>query len=222
MPSPIGHSLGGIATGWLMTILTTSKDSSGRRCESENDRPAAVKGDGCDEDRSHKFQRRKSTKSWKFLNKCCGGVWGEAALFGLLAVAPDLDLLVGKHSMYTHSLGAMILVGVLVYVLNNQKGGQAFSAAMAYGSHILLDWLGADTSVPIGIMALWPLTNRFYQSNFFWFMAISRRFRAPGFLSHNLYAMSRELVLLGPLMVTIGVCRFRYQITSDRFGSQGD
>ena len=222
MPSPIGHSLGGMAAGWLMAILTTSSDSSGRRCESENDRPEAVERDGSDGDRSDKFQRRKKKQSQKFLSKCFRAVWREAALFSLLAIAPDLDLLVGKHSTYTHSVGAMTLVGVLVYVLNNQKGGQALSATMAYGSHILLDWLGTDTSMPIGIMALWPLTNRFYQSNLFWFMAISRRFRASGFLSYNLYAMSRELVLLGPLVVTIGMCRFRNQMMGACSRSEGD
>ena len=222
MPSPIGHSLGGMAAGWLMAILITSSDSSGQRCESENDRPEAVKRDGFDGDRSHKFQGRKKKKSRKFQSKFFRAVWREAALFSLLAVAPDLDLLVGKHSTYTHSFGAMTLVGVLVYILNNRKGGQALSATMAYGSHILLDWLGTDTSMPIGIMALWPLTNRFYQSNFFWFMAISRRFRASGFLSYNLYAMSRELVLLGPLVVTIGMYRFRNQMMGTRSRSEGD
>lgn len=214
MPSPIGHSLGGIAAGWLVPVIISSSDSSGQRCESENNCQESVKGDGFESNKSPVLQRRKKKKRRKFLAKCFGGLWSEAAFFSLLAVAPDFDLLVGKHSTYTHSVGAMTLVGVLVYGLNNQKKGQALSATMAYGSHILLDWLGTDTSAPIGIMALWPLTNKFYQSRLFWFMAISRHFRASNFLSHNLYAMLRELILLGPLMVMIGVCRFRNQTTS--------
>jgi membrane-bound metal-dependent hydrolase YbcI (DUF457 family) len=214
MPSPIGHSLGGIAAGWLVTIVTSRGDFSGQRCESENNCSESVKGDGFEGNKSPVLQRRKKKKRRKFLAKCFGGLWSEVTFFSLLAVAPDFDLLVGKHSTYTHSVGAITLVGVLIYGLNNQKKGQALSAMMAYGSHILLDWLGTDTSAPIGIMALWPLTNKFYQSQLFWFMAISRHFRASNFLSHNLYAVLRELVLLGPLLVMIGVYRFRNQTTS--------
>lgn len=77
----------------------------------------------------------------------------------------------------------------------------ALAAGLAYGSHVVLDWLGSDATPPIGVMALWPFTDRFYQSDLHWFGAIWRESWRPGFLAHNLLAVGRELVLLGPLVV---------------------
>src|SRR3954471_22174201 len=47
--------------------------------------------------------------------------WREGAVFGALGAAPDLDLLVGAHSTYTHSVGAAAIVAALAYVL---RGGR--------------------------------------------------------------------------------------------------
>ncbi len=113
------------------------------------------------------------------------------------------------HSRQTHSVAAVVLVGALVYVSGGRRARLAMAAAIAYGSHIVLDWLGTDTSVPIGIMALWPLTGGFYESDLHWFMAISRHFRQPGFLSHNLRAVLWEILLLVPAAVGMAAYRFR-------------
>ena len=73
--------------------------------------------------------------------------------------------------------------------------------AAAWASHVLLDWLGSDTSPPIGIMALWPFSDGFYQSSLFLFDAISRRYWLPQeFIWHNLRAAVGELVILAPLV----------------------
>ena len=98
----------------------------------------------------------------------------EAAVFGALGMAPDLDLLVGAHSTYTHSLGAVVLTAIAALVWT-RRPRLAVACAAAVASHVLLDWLGSDTTPPLGIMALWPLTREFYQSHAFLFMAISRR-----------------------------------------------
>jgi hypothetical protein len=76
-------------------------------------------------------------------------------------------------------------------------------------SHILLDWLGSDTTPPIGIMALWPFTREFYQSPFFVFMAISRRWWLPGFYVQNGMAALREVAMLLPITVLIAMLRTR-------------
>src|SRR3954452_11367330 len=39
--------------------------------------------------------------------------WTQAALLAAAGVAPDLDLLMGRHSAETHSLGAAILVATV-------------------------------------------------------------------------------------------------------------
>ena len=110
--------------------------------------------------------------------------WRQAGMFAAVGAAPDLDLLAGTHSTYTHSIGAAALTALAVLLWHRGRQPRlALACAGAVASHILLDWLGSDTTPPIGIMALWPFTREFYQSPFFVFMAITRRWsiawRAP-------------------------------------------
>src|SRR5262249_40103231 len=76
----------------------------------------------------------------------------------------------------------------------------AVGVAAAWSSHILLDWLGNDTSPPIGIMALWPFSDGYYQSSLLLFDAISRRYWLPQeFIWGNLRAVAKEVLILGPI-----------------------
>ena len=74
---------------------------------------------------------------------------------------------------------------------------------MAYASHTLLDWLGTDSSPPIGIMALWPFSRAYYESHLHVFMAISRRYWLPEFWTLNVLALGRELAILLPLALVV-------------------
>ena len=85
----------------------------------------------------------------------------------------------------------------------------AVACACAYGSHVLFDWMGNDTTPPIGIMALWPFSDGFYQSNLFVFEAISRRYWLPGFWTHNLLAVVREVLIVGPAVAAVWWWRHR-------------
>ena len=125
----------------------------------------------------------------------------RVALYTSMGMAADLDLLVGAHSTYTHSVGAVILAAGLTLSLTRGRAPRlALGVAAAWSSHILLDWLGSDTSPPIGIMALWPFTDGFYQSSVFLFDAISRRYWLPlEFIGGNLRAMVKEALILGPV-----------------------
>lgn len=138
-----------------------------------------------------------------------GPWWRQAALLGLLGIAADLDFLLGLHSQYSHSVGAAVLVGLVVYVASGGRFRWALAASLAYASHILLDWLGDDTTPPIGVMALWPFSEGFYQSDLHWFMAVFRSYWLPGFVGHNLTALARELVLLGPPAALVWWWRIR-------------
>jgi hypothetical protein len=181
MPSPVGHALGGIAAGWLMARVRTAPPPG-------------------------------HLPAWT----------GQAALFATLGMLPDIDFLFGTHSTYTHSLGATVLVGALALIAAKASGiaspaGDtgaparfALACACAYGSHIVLDALGDDTTPPIGIMALWPLTSEFYQTDRRWFMAISRRYWLPGFWTHNLTAVLWEVMLLGPIAWLVFWIRRRF------------
>jgi hypothetical protein len=80
---------------------------------------------------------------------------------------------------------------------------------VAYASHVLFDWMGNDTTPPIGIMALWPFTDAYYQSELYVFDAISRRYWLPNFWTHNLLAVVRELAIVAPVVALVAWRRLR-------------
>jgi inner membrane protein len=138
----------------------------------------------------------------------------EVLLFGALGMAADLDLLIGAHSGPTHGVGAALLVGAAAWMFvggrSRPKGRLivALSCAFAYGSHILLDWLGSDSTAPIGIMALWPFSREYYESGLHVFMAVSRRYWQPEvFWRQNAAALARELIILVPVLAAVVFAR---------------
>jgi inner membrane protein len=124
----------------------------------------------------------------------------EPIIFGAVAAAPDLDLLIGLHRMYVHSIGATVAVLIVARLaLGPGQWRLALAVAAAWGSHLVLDWLGNDTSAPYGLMALWPFTDAYYQSSLHLFDAVSRRYWLPQeFIWHNLAAALKEVVVVGP------------------------
>ena len=113
------------------------------------------------------------------------------------ACAPDLDFLWGRHSMETHSVVVAALVGMAVWLATRQPR-LGLACGLAWASHVVFDWLGSDTTPPIGVMALWPLTNDYFFANAFVFEAISRRYALPNFWRHNTLAVLREMAILLP------------------------
>ena len=128
-------------------------------------------------------------------------------LFASLGVLADIDFLFGVHSAYTHSVGATMVVGVVGVVatlLDRKHSGRfAIAAALAYGTHILLDWLGSDTVAPLGVMALWPLTTDYFLSGLYWFPSVCRQYRELGCWWNNLASIGWEIAFLGPLAVGV-------------------
>jgi membrane-bound metal-dependent hydrolase YbcI (DUF457 family) len=123
----------------------------------------------------------------------------QAALLGGVALLPDLDLLFGAHSQWTHSVGAVALVFVLAWLATRLTNVRlAAAVAVAYATHPLLDWLGQDGTPPYGVMLGWPFTDRYFHSGADLFTGISRRYWLPGFLEHNAAAIAREVAILGP------------------------
>jgi len=123
-----------------------------------------------------------------------------------LAMTPDLDILVGSHRTYTHSIGAVAAVGIVAWLMLRTRAGDAVSLAMAiaaaYGSHVLLDLMGKDTSSPPGLTALWPFSSVYYMSGWDVFGEVSRRYWLPReFVFGNLMALGGELVVLLPALI---------------------
>lgn len=182
MPSPIGHALAGVAAGlivagpprpgWHATLFL------GGRTRAE------VASNTAPQPRTVDVGPRAVA----------------ALTFALVANVPDLDLLAGIHSTYTHSVGAVAIVFLVALAVTRWRIRLSLGIAAAWGSHLLLDWLGSDTSAPIGIMALWPFSREHYQSQIYLFDAISRRHWLPEqFIWGNLKAAAREVLILGPL-----------------------
>ncbi|HLK10081.1 MAG TPA: metal-dependent hydrolase [Candidatus Binatia bacterium] len=95
--------------------------------------------------------------------------WLAAAL--VLANAPDLDyvpgFLVGHpdtwHRGGTHSLVAALAVAAVAVALAGARRlpwRLALGGALAWASHLLLDFVTANAAPPRGIPLLWPLTAR--------------------------------------------------------------
>jgi len=123
---------------------------------------------------------------------------------------PDLDILVEHtHRLYTHSFAAVAFIAGLAAISLRAAGPRlpavsrralVVACAAAYGSHLLLDWLGDDRSVPYGFRALWPFSDTYFQSDLRWFPQVERRYWLTGFLTANLRAVGWEVLLLSPLV----------------------
>ena len=132
--------------------------------------------------------------SWLILTACAAA-----------AALPDIDLLLPvTHRGPTHSLSAAVCAfGIAWLVVRRRHGAAGRRIALALGlavlSHVLLDWLGEDSSTPRGVMALWPFSQAFYVSDLNVFAAADRRYWLPGVWRRNLFALAREILILGPL-----------------------
>jgi membrane-bound metal-dependent hydrolase YbcI (DUF457 family) len=179
MPSPIGHALAGVAVAWTADLI--SGDRASRAL------PA-------------------------------NGTWYERAGGGLtlvcagLGAAPDLDLAFAAHRTVTHSIGALVLVGLAAAALaagtRRPIARVALTCAAAYGSHLLMDWLGVDNYPPRGIMALWPFSHAWYISDLDLFRQTARLhlFTRPVLVT-NARAIAKEIAILGPIVAALWLVR---------------
>ena len=130
----------------------------------------------------------------------------HVAALAFFAAAPDLDLVLrladgmNHHRGPSHSFAAAAIASVMGFVLR-RFGADLPSGGLigaAWGSHVALDYFGLDTSPPIGEMALWPFSNRFFASSVSVFYDVPRSFVLEAIM-HNALAVAIELVILGPV-----------------------
>jgi inner membrane protein len=135
-----------------------------------------------------------------------------------LASAADLDLgfrlLDGRnhHQGVTHSVGFAVLVAVVTWVVGRwTKGGagafMGFVAGLAWWSHGVVDYLSGDTTPPFGPMLLWPFTADHFISPWSLFLE-TRRVPAWATVTHDAWAVARELVILVPALSVVWCVRF--------------
>ena len=132
------------------------------------------------------------------------------AICALAGAIADVDLFLPvPHRGPLHSLAAAIVVGILALVVMRRSRSPhnpsrvALGVGAAYASHVLLDWMGADSSTPRGLMALWPATSDYFISDVTIFRAISRRYWLANFWRDNTIAVLQELAILGPAVALI-------------------
>jgi hypothetical protein len=129
-------------------------------------------------------------------------------------MSPDIDILLGSHRTYMHSIAAAAVAGIIAWLIVRRRTPRAVAVALtiaaAYASHPLLDWLGKDSSSPPGLTALWPFSSRFYISGVDLFAEVSRRYWKPDeFIVGNIQAVGRELLILIPVAALAWFLRSR-------------
>jgi len=105
----------------------------------------------------------------------------------------------------THSLSAVGLVvvatGLIAWRLRRDDVWYTVVVcALAYASHLGLDWLGSDTKLPAGIQLLWPFSDAWFISSLGVFRGtdFGGFFRIPVMVSNTL-AVLQELLILTPI-----------------------
>jgi hypothetical protein len=133
--------------------------------------------------------------------------WKQIAILVAIGVAPDLDLLWGRHSRETHSVGAAVIVATVAawqrWPVASTRLRIWCTVCAAWLMHPLLDALALDTSVPLGIMAFWPFSQEHYQTGLSVFGPISRRYWLDTFWPTNLASIARELAILLPVVALV-------------------
>lgn len=165
--------------------------------------------------------------------------WRLLLLLVILANIPDADflpgLLVGNanqfhHHYFSHSLGAAIVVSFLAAVFytkgTDRKFGVHFALFFgAYFSHLVLDYITADTSEPFGLPMFWPLTTQYFYSPKTIFMAVHKIGASDQFFKslltvHNLWVVLWEAVVFVPVLSIIKIAKMRKR-TVNASGLQG-
>lgn len=181
MPSSVGHAIAGVAAAWTADLLP------GRRA----------------------WRAAPPTASW----------WrraGDGLTLACLALAtiPDADLLFHIHRSYSHSAGAVILAGVVAAAIAARRhrpvARVALMCAAAYATHLLLDWLSADTLPPYGIQAFWPFSSVWVISGWDLFRQTERgHFVSAAAIWANLKAIAQELAILAPIAAIVWLVRVK-------------
>ncbi len=95
-------------------------------------------------------------------------------------------------------------------VTGKVTGKIAVACVAAYASHLLLDWLQADPTPPLGIQVLWPWSSTWFISGWEVFRGTERRHifeRAT--IQRNILAVVQEMVILGAVAAAAWLVRVK-------------
>jgi membrane-bound metal-dependent hydrolase YbcI (DUF457 family) len=140
------------------------------------------------------------------------------ALCAGLAALPDADLFIpGTHRTFSHSVTAVAITFIVASVVTGKVTGARLKpsrdsvvCALAYASHLLLDWLGADSFPPYDIQMLWPWSDRWFISNLDVFRQTARmHFLTAPIIRQNLIAVAQEMAILAPIVAVLWLVRVK-------------
>ena len=141
--------------------------------------------------------------------------WPVLVLFA--AIAPDLDFLPGIivgdpnrfHHGPTHSITAAVVFTVVIALLfRSLSKAQMLVLFLVYAGHVLADTLARDLGAPYGVPLFWPFDSHYYIAPVTLFSNFSHGTHNDGLSSviqdifsvHNLWTVTIEIAILGPLL----------------------
>jgi hypothetical protein len=131
-------------------------------------------------------------------------------------MAPDLDLLAPfQHRTATHSVAAVALVLIVAIGVTGKVTGRIVWTAViavtaACGSHLLLDWLAEDSTLPRGLQILWPFSAQWFISDADLFRGTARRnVFTLNSMRINALAIAQEIAILGPIAAGVWLVRVK-------------
>jgi membrane-bound metal-dependent hydrolase YbcI (DUF457 family) len=169
--------------------------------------------------------------------------WINVSIFVALANLPDIDYLPGFllgqpnqfHHRWVHSLGFALLIGLLgglvlwqrrrktaLQEITDGKPWQFWPACLAISaavfSHCVLDLLTEDTSLPYGMMLLWPFEWSFYDVSWSLFPSTHKSNQSATFFAsvlhwYNIKLALREFLIMAPI---VGLAKIIRQLSMRR------
>jgi membrane-bound metal-dependent hydrolase YbcI (DUF457 family) len=174
--------------------------------------------------------------AWSFR----GTGWRLPVACAACAALPDIDLLyMPTHRTATHSVPVAILLTIVAVAVTGwvnpirdwsaRRFGVAsrtfvigLACGLAWSSHILLDWLGADANPPYGVQAFWPLLDTWFYSGLDIFPGTQRRNPlSTRAMLINLRAAVQETLIMGTACLAVLMIRTRRPDGSDPSESSG-
>jgi hypothetical protein len=141
---------------------------------------------------------------------------------GLAAIAADFDfipgILIGNpgrfHHAQSHSVTFAVLAGIVAGLVATQSRLRwALLVGLGYASHLILDFLTFDDSVPQGIPILWPFVRGVFQSPITLFPNVAWGSHSL-ITTQNLDLLIRELGFIGSLFIG-ALCYMRRRLNQE-------
>jgi len=138
--------------------------------------------------------------------------WKAILFYLFIANAPDLDFIPGMcighanrfHHGITHTLGFSIFFALILCLVPKFRKKKNFIIFfLLCFTHVIVDFLGADTRYPFGVMLFWPFTKKYFISPYSIFLGIHKTTLRSLFDLHNFKAIALEVSIFLPIIIVL-------------------